>query len=308
MEKNMIFNFENLEKRVIEALSLSDLKKIKQMLKRIEGPTICVGVGGSSVVAEYASKILSKKNNIIAVAKEPRDLLYENINQFQNVFLCSYSGNNYGVDLSFNNSLDKYLLTNNQDDRKRAKVLSYKTEIAKERSFISLASTLMPMAILLSYYLDSDDREIYDSLTKYDYSDQVDRNDIYEIMTGKDTSSASKFLESTFVESGIGVPIIHDKYSYCHGRSTLSYTRNNTLIYFNRYTELDNLILNEAQQYYPKIISLNQNYSDPIIDDFNLTIKAMYLSKALAELKNVDLSSVNYSPLVKKLYKYKGTL
>lgn len=308
MEKNMNYNFENLEKRVNEMLFLSDLKRIKKTLEQIDGPTICVGVGGSSVVAEYASKILSKKNNIIAVAKEPRDLLYENIKQFENVLLCSYSGKNYGVDISLNNSLNRYLLSNNSSDIKGVKVMSYKTEMEREKSFISLASTLMPMAILLSYYLDSDDREIYDSLTKYDYSSEIDRNDIYEIMTGKDTSCASKFLESTFVESGIGVPIIHDKYSYCHGRSTLSYTRNNALIYFYRYTELDNLILEEASKYYSKIILLNQNYGDSLIDDFNLTIKAMYLTKAIAEKKNVDLSDTNYSPIVKKLYRYRGRM
>lgn len=45
------------------------------------------------------------------------------------------------------------------------------------------------------------------------------------------------------VESGIGLPIIHDKYSYCHGRSTLATTNNNIAIYFNLNTELDKLLL-----------------------------------------------------------------
>ena len=45
-----------------------------------------------------------------------------------------------------------------------------------------------------------------------------------------------------------------------------------------------------------------------IIDNYNLTLKAMFLSKFLAEKKNIDLSKVDYSPVVKRLYTFKGTV
>ena len=32
----------------------------------------------------------------------------------------------------------------------------------------------------------------------------------------------------------------------------------------------------------------------------------MYLTKYIAESKNMDLSGVDYNPIVKKLYKYNG--
>lgn len=308
MEKNMEYNFKMLEKRVFESLELSDLKKIKKILNSIDEPTICVGVGGSNIVAEYLSKVLAKKNNIIAITKEPRDLLYEDLKQFKNIIACSYSGNNYGVDISFNNLLNKYLITNNDININGVKSIVYKSNLPKEKSFISLASSLMPMAIILNYYLDGNNENIYDSVDNYDYSNDLDKSEVYEIITGKDTSSAGKFLESTFVEAGIAIPILHDKYSFCHGRTTLSYSKDNSLIYFNRYKEIDEIILEDAKKYYRNTIILNGNYSDPIVDDFNLTVKSMFLAKAIAEKKNVDLSGVDYSPLVKKLYYYKGQL
>ena len=180
--------------------------------------------------------------------------------------------------------------------------LQYKGSLPKEKSFISLAATLTPMAILLDYYLDGDWENLYDSL--YSYKFDIDNSNTYEIMSGYDTSSASKFLESTMVESGIAVPVVHDKYSFCHGRSTLGYRFDNSLIYFNRRNKLDQTLLEELKDHYQQIIILDGNYSDYVVDDFNLTVKSMYLAKAIAEAKGCDLSGVEYSPIVKKLYKY----
>ena len=127
-------------------------------------------------------------------------------------------------------------------------------------------------------------------------------------MSGYDTSTAHTYLESTMVEANLSIPIIHDKYSYCHGRSTTSYHNDHSLIYFDKDTELDKLMLQELQAYYRKIIILKSKYNDPIIDDYYLTVKSMLLTKQLAEQSEKDLSRVDYSPVVKKLYKYKGKM
>ena len=42
--------------------------------------------------------------------------------------------------------------------------------------------------------------------------------------------------------------------------------------------------------------------------DYYATIKSMYLTKKLAENKQIDLSKIEYSPLVKKLYYFKGEM
>ena len=116
MEKNMRFNFEYLERRVKDALECTDLDRIRYELKKINAPTLVSGVGGSNVVSEFVSKVLREKNGVIAINNEPRNLIYDNLSGFENVIACSYSGNNFGVDLAFRNNLKKYLLSNNRFD------------------------------------------------------------------------------------------------------------------------------------------------------------------------------------------------
>lgn len=304
MEKNMKENFEKLERRLFDSLYDTDLERINFELNKIKGPTLVSGVGGSSVVSEYASKVLNKKNHIITKNTEPRDFKYIDTSLYEYVLSCSYSGNNYGVELAFSNNLKHYLLASKENEDKDIVNLTYQVNDS-EKSFISLAATLIPCSILLNYYLDNEKERIIDCTDSYDY--KFDTNcDAYEIFSGIDTSVASKYLESTMVESGIGIPIVHDKYSYCHGRSTLSTVYNNIAIYFNSHTELDKLYIEELSKYYKDIIILD-SYSN-LLSEYILLLQCMYLTKYIAESKNKDLSGVDYNPIVKKLYKYKGDL
>ena len=252
-------------------------------------------------------KVINAKNGIVSVNSEPRDFLYRNNGAFKNVVACSYSGNNYGVELSFLKDLRKYLLSNNSFDDSEVTYLKYGTTIDKERSFISLGATLIPVSILMDYYLNGQKSLmlncIEESLFNFDL-----KSDVYEIFSGYDTSTASKYLESTMVESGIGIPIVHDKYSYCHGRSTLGINYPGNIIYFNKNTEFDKLLLNELIKYYNNIIIIESKYNDNILADYEMLIKSMYLTKYIAENKNIDLSKVDYSPMVKKVYKYNGKI
>ena len=303
-KKNMKDNFNNLGIRVIDSLNNSDLDKINYELSKIDGPTLVSGVGGSSVVSEYASKILSSKNHIITRNSEPRDFKYINDCLYKNVLSCSYSGNSFGVELSFLNNLKHYLLASRESNNSDVTNLTY-TCLSQERSFISLAATLIPCSILLNYYLDGDKENIIQSINNYNFNFDVNC-DVYEIFSGIETSTASKYLESNMVESGIGIPIVHDKYSYCHGRSTLSTINNNIAIYFNTNTDLDKLLLQEIPKYYKDVIVLD-TYAN-LYDEYELLIRCMYLTKYIAESKTKDLSGVDYNPIVKKLYKYKGNL
>lgn len=306
-EKNMKVNFEYLKERVIDSLKNTDLEFIRKELAKLNAPTIFSGVGGSSVVSEFGSKVINKKNGIISINNEPRDFIYRNNNAYKNVIACSYSENNYGVELSFFNELKKYLLSNNSFNDGNVTYLKYNTTIPKEKSFISLGATLIPVSILIDYYLNGNDNLILDSIveTKFEFNLV---SDIYEIFSGYDTSAASKYLESTIVESGIGIPIVHDKYSYCHGRSTLGINYNGIAIYYNRNTEFDKIMLEELKQYYSTIIVIDSKFDDQILDDYQMLIQSMYLTKYIAEKKNKDLSKVEYSAIVKKLYKYNGQI
>lgn len=61
MEKNMEINFEYLKLRVKDALSQTDLNFVRHELQKIKDASIVSGVGGSSVVSEFCSKVLSQK-------------------------------------------------------------------------------------------------------------------------------------------------------------------------------------------------------------------------------------------------------
>ncbi len=307
MEKNMKINFEFLKERVVDSLNNTDLEFIRKELSKLDAPTLFSGVGGSSVVSEFGSKVINAKNGIVSINSEPRDFLYRNNSAFRNVVACSYSGNNYGVELSFLTGLKKYLLSNNSFDDSDVTYLKYGTTIDKERSFISLGATLIPVSILMDYYLNGKQSTILDCIEETPFDFDVE-SDIYEIFSGYDTSTASKYLESTMVESGIGIPIIHDKYAYCHGRSTLGINYSGTVIYYNRNTEFDRMMLEELKKYYRRIITIDSKFEDQILDDYQMLIQSMYLTKYIAEKKAVDLSKVEYSQMVKKIYKYNGEI
>lgn len=307
MNDNMHETFALLKKRVEDSLSVTDLEHIKYELSLLDKPTILTGVGGSSVVSEFAAKVLNKKNEIVTINSEPRDMLYRNNDSFSNVIACSYSGNNHGVTLSFSNHLKKYLFTNNDEKLNDVTCLQYKSTYAKEKSFISLASTLIPCSILLDYYLGREDDLLTKLITPSDYKFSK-KFPVIEIFSGYDTSSASKYLESTMTEAGLALAIVHDKYNYCHGRSTLSTVSKNKAIFLNGNNELDDLLLEEIKPYYKDITILSSEFKNPILRDYDLLIKSMYLTKSLAESEERDISNVNYSPVCKKLYKYKGNM
>lgn len=302
MKTSMDENFMRLQERVLDSLKRTDLIQIKNILSSINEPTLVSGVGGSSVVSLFLSKVLSSKNNIICENVTARDFIYRNLACFQNIISCSYSGNNYGVITSFNNNLNKYLLSRNI--KEDVTNINYET-IDVEESFISLSSTLIPMSILLAYYLDND-IDIIKEILNSTYEFNVNNTDIYEVLSGYETSVASKFIESTLVESGIGIPIIHDKYDFCHGRSTLSHNYKSNLILLNTNNELDQLYNNTLYNYYNSVIRLDRKYADDIVNDYYFTYLSMLLCKKIADNKEKDLSIVDYSPLVKKLYYFKG--
>lgn len=304
MKTKMSVNFTKLQVRVLDSLDKTELIKIRDILSSIKEPTLVSGVGGSNIVSLFLSKVLSKKNSIICENVTARDLIYKDLTCFKNIISCSYSGNNLGVNTSFNNNLNKYLLSKNT--KEGVNNITY-SAMDTEESYISLSSTLIPMSIILAYYLDNDldvIKSIIGNIPEFTFND----SDIYEVLSGYDTNTAAKFLESTLVEAGIGIPIIHDKYDYCHGRSTLGYNYKSNMILMNTNKELDKFYDNILDTYYKNIIKFDKKYEDDIINDYYFTYLSMYLCKKIAEKKEKDLSIVDYSQIVKKVYFFKGEM
>ncbi len=301
-------NFKLLFDRIIDTLETTDLIKIKKQLENIKDNTVFIGSGGSKVVATFASKILNGSN-----VKSSRDLNYMGLNNIDNIMIFSYSGIGYTIENLLKNNKKIYLFTNGNREYENVENIKYNSSLKSEHSFISLASTLMPMTILYNYYKNLEIncfKLILKDMFEKSKNINIKSNNIYEILTGYDTLTASTYLESTMVESGIAVPIIHDKYDYCHGRTTTSYKSHNGLIYYENTKELDKLLLENLSKYYSEIVKIEKYYSDDFVidNDYYATIKSMYLTKKLAENKQIDLSKIEYSPLVKKLYYFKGEM
>ncbi len=299
--KYMDENFKKLKERVKDSLENTDIEYINYELSKLNGNTLVAGVGGSHVVSEFASRILEYKNNILVENVEPRDVKYMKLKLYKNILLCSYSGNNFASNLSFTNELKKYLLSSNKSEMECVTNLTYKCN-DREKSFISLASTLIPCSIMLNYY-ENNKFNMLDEIHEYNFSFDTAK-DVYEIFTGRETEALSTYLESTMTESGIAIPVIHDKYEYCHGRSTLGTKVKSNAIFLNTNKELDRVLLENIKGNYNEIIVIDTD--ETLEKEYSALIECMHLTKYIAENKNTDLSKVVYSKFNKNLYKYRG--
>lgn len=299
---------EDLKSSILKATD--DTMYIMECLRDLKGNTISIGSGGSYVVAEFASSVLSQANRIIANTLDPRDLLYADLRPFDNIFIASYSGSNFGVKSSILDGKNNYLLSNRKTKIKNEVLLHYDME--DEHSFISIKSTIIPMAILLKYYLQEKFIEtIEDIFASLDPSLTLDGDaDFINIYRGIDSRASASFLESTLTESAISVPLMHEKYSYCHGRSTINKNHNSRAIYLrNRNTDLDKAIISVLDIQMNSYVVIDSRYEDSIIDDFYLTLQCLIIVKNMTNKKKIDLKIIKYDKeAVKKLYYFKGSM
>lgn len=330
IEHLMEYNYDILLDRVLCSNSSLRLDELKEKLKEIRNSCICIGTGGSYAPAVFASKVIKEVNStprheIISIPQEPLDSLKDRISAFENMLAITYSNKNYGIDRALERArkdgLRTYVLTASDKQSQNDIILAYPNFYSKEYSFISISSTLSPMMFMLKYYLNASEREmdmfinrLYSSVSKMKFIDEnshsFNKIKCIEVMTSYDTDSAANIIRSTLVESGIGMPVIHNKYGYCHGPSTLSKACNNEniLIYLisGEMTDLDNGLLNDCKPYYDQIIILDSKEKDKIIGDFELSMKALFLCKEIALSMNKSLSKVDYSTVARKYYKFNG--
>jgi hypothetical protein len=315
-------NIDLLLPRIIDSTEKVNYEEMISCLKKIKDSCICTGTGGSFIASEYAKEVIGNKNDVIALNLEPRDLLYSNIRHFNNLCAFSYGGNNYGINQAIGAAekykMHKAIFTSNDSyfkDMKVDTIINYKGDIEKEVSFISMASTLIPMSLFLKYYLNEDINfktfittlynEAFNDIGRLNCSNILNNNLDIDIMTGDNTYCAAKMLESTLVEAGLGRPLLHEKYSYCHGRTTLAFHHKPSLLVYlinGTKKEIDDLLLNSVGSLYERVLLIKSNEKDKIIGEFELVLKMLFLSKKIALNLDKDLSIVDYAPQVKKIY------
>lgn len=298
---NMHDCFRTMKEKIYGAIDNTDLNKMFTALASIKEATLVTGVGGSSIVAIFLAKVLRQKNHIVATFAFPRDLQYMDLSGYKNVISVSYSGNNIGVDASFANKLNKYLLSGSPRDG--VNNIIYKMH--KEGSYVSINATVVPLSLILLYYIN--DMNFIDEAINLNISTDSN-NEAYEVLYGYENITAATLLESYLVESGMASCVLHEKYNYAHGRINLTKNLHSDLIFFKMNNEYDDLLAATLPSLYDKIITIARKHEDDVVDDYYASVLSLKLVKAIAENKDRDISDPGELPQNDVFYLYKGKL
>ena len=330
-------NFSKLEERVLSINNpllnkANDIRKMLYQLTIDNNPTLIVATGGSKVVAYYLRVIIERlgNNGIICEVIEPRDYFYKaNRNQFSNLIAISTSGNTNGIKevLDDFNGI-KFLITQNNQEA-GYQVISWGNEYEAEKSFISLASSLGPITLMLdattslNMEIGSDEiKKINEKIKELlirsrEKIDKILVNfkdiSLIQIMSGYETKTSSSVLESNLVETGLSSVVEHDKGSFCHGRSNLlfQYPDSHVIYLCHQRRELDNILIELINKEYSNlsIFDTEDIKEDYFWKEYYLMLQMYFLSKKIADDKGIDLTQPEYNPkLVKKLYNFRGEM
>ena len=329
-------NFSKLEDRVLRINDpyLGKYNDIKNMINKISldgGPTLIMATGGSKVIAYYLQLIVERlnSNGVICEVIEPRDYFYKpNINMYSNLVVISASGKTNGISETLSDFKgNKYLITEKEKDADY-QVISWGNELFDgEKSFISLATSLGPISLLLDSAVtnDLDPKEIQNINEKIKkiFSLSINKinrlntsfkpSSLIQIMSGYDTRTSASVLESNLTETGLAHPVIHDKASYCHGRSNLLFLNpSSKMIYLTHgIKDLDRVLIDSINSEYDNVSIFDTSDLEENIfwKEYYLLLQMYYLSKKIASDKQIDLTQPEYNPtLVKRLYKFKGDM
>lgn len=304
-------NFNKLKFRLLDA---NYDKKLAEELVNIKGSTLIVCTGGSKSVGYYLEMCINDFGLVKVI--EPRDYFYmSEVKYYDNLVIVSNSMKSNGLE----NILDdfkgnKYIITGSNQNY-NASVLRYVMN-DNERSFISLANTLIPMMIILESFEKIDAKliiadmllmalELVNSIG-YDFSN----SNLIQIISGYDSRVTQTVLESNLVETGALGVVIHDKGSLCHGRSNLIYRNPDSPIIFlgNKLNYFDEFLKESLLNY--NIIDLADiKYERSLINEFYKVIVMYYLSLNICISKNIDMCMPDYDKsVVRKLYNYRGVM
>lgn len=335
-------NFSKLEERILQINTKELPLAFYNQFTSLKGkPTLIVATGGSIVVAYYLKEFL-ETNNIICEVIKPRDYYYKsNVSSYYNLIAISNSGTSNGIlDILKDFKGNAILITGeykvqDQDHDEEFKVIKWGNEQYlknKEKSFISMSSTLGPMLMFLETSIlieqekdlqsDIDIEKInikikqliaksQDKIARINYD--FKKANLIQVIYGYDTNCAAVLLESNIIETGASSVVIHDKGDYCHGRSNLLFQNpDSPIIYLaHQMKKLDEEILTILKQEYSNVFLFDtfDEETSKLWKEYYLVLQMYYLSKNIADDRGIDLTMPEYNQqVVKKLYRYRGEM
>lgn len=331
--KRCNININNLEKRIINALSSSLNTKLDEIEFNNKN-CLFIGTGGSYASAYFTSRVINILYGSNTYAIYPRDVLYRNNSNINKVILFSYSGTTNDIINSVKDFDNKniYIITKGEiknivlkTGMLKKNILSYRTASnkGKERGFLSFEGAVVPAAIFLKYYLDKINYEVnINEFIKNSimyWNEQIERiidNELVSrlkmqstinIFRGDYTNTACYDLESKIIESGIFNCIIHEKKNFSHGRFINFENLNNKIsIYFKQ--KFTSKYEKELLKYLDDNCVLIESNYDGLLAEFDLLIASQFIIYYIGKILDIDVSKPKYTDDAMKIYFYKGDL
>lgn len=331
--KRCNININNLEKRIINAVSSSTDSKLDKIVFNSNDNCLFIGTGGSYAGAYFSAKVINTLYGSNTFPLYPRDALYRNNANINKVFLFSYSGTTNDIIKSTENfeKQNVYLITKGEFQKivlktglLKKNILSYRTTSnkGKERGFLSFEGAVAAAAIFFKYYLEKTNSNIdvidfiKNSIAYWNEQiakliteniDKINHNKLINIFRGDYADTASFDLESKIIESGLFNCIVHEKKNFSHGRF-INYENlnNNFSIYFKQKTT--SAYEAELLKYLGDNCLLVASKYDGIMAEFDLLIASQFIIYHIGKVLDVDVSKPKYSEAAMKIYFYKGNL
>lgn len=323
-------NTNHLLDRTLRALESNAAQKLREVLNSIKGQILMVGTGGSFAAAEFAAKCVSQYHpNALAQACHPRDIAIHGLSKINAVMLFSYSGKTKDIQSIYNfcqkEGVEVYIITKYESSGDEGlydedTLISYSASKSstKERGFISMAGTLIPMCIFGEIYYSNPNNSFIEFLKecferrrnefskeKYFFS-LPDRKMIVDIFSGVDTSCAAIDLESKFIESGVARAVIHEKKDFSHGRFNIieKYAPDFIVFLDNVRGAYSDKLLRYLEKRENLCICHLVTTQGNVWGDLDLVIAAEFFSKYLSKVLDYDMAKPDYPEDAMGLYRY----
>ena len=317
--------------RILRSLESDASKQIREVLDNIEGLVYMIGTGGSYVSACYVAEVVNCfSKTASAIVFHPRDIAIHGLGKANAIFLFSYSGSTKDIlniyQLGRECSIPTYMITKKRvsdgDDFNFTNTLisySNSNSNARERGFLSMAGTLIPMCVFAEiFYDDSEDlfsdflKECFTKRNKefakgIEIAQSISIGFTVDIFYDAGTNCAALDLESKCIESGIGRATMHEKKDFSHGRfNILERMPSDFIVFFE----------GQAGHYSEKLKAYLEVRNIPIVylktryqgiwGQLDLIIATQYFLKTISKKLDYDMSKPDYPKDAMTLYRYSG--